>query len=197
MGAMTRLKGSSWRLAALLTAAWFATSASSCQTSISSTNASFQGSGTAAVAGAVVIGSLICLSDLDGCFGGRPAASDGLALPADAEARTTLVAGIRARHLNDPRAQSWLCRSAQQGHAKAQYLYGSHLLGRKDPAKRTEGLAWLRKARDQGHREAQILLAHALAKAPLDAVGDTPADAVGDAVGRPSGDCPEPGLTES
>jgi TPR repeat protein len=187
MAAMKRLKSSPLRLAALLTAAWLATTASSCQTSISSDNASFQGSGAAAVAGAVVIGSLICLSDLDGCFGGRPAAPEGLSLPADAEARATLVAGIRARHLNDPRAESWLCRSAQQGHAMAQYLYGSHLLGREDPSARAEGLAWLRAARDQGHGEAEILLGHARAKAPVDTA----------AAALPSDDCPDPVLTDS
>ena len=112
-----------------LLALWMLTTASSCQTSFDGGGSSFSASGTAAgvtVAALVVVGGVYCLAHWDDCF------PDEEALRARAEeqakARAAFAAGLRRWRTGDPDGLRWICLSAHQGFANAQYLYGVHLV---------------------------------------------------------------------
>ena len=141
-----------------LVARWMLTTASSCQTSFDGGGSSFSASGTAAgvtVAALVVVGGVYCLAYLDRCI------PDEEAIRARAEeqarARATFAAGLRRWRTGDPDGLRWICLSAHQGFANAQYLYGVHLVMH-DPQGEERGKQWLRRAAMQGHREAGIIL---------------------------------------
>jgi TPR repeat protein len=149
-----------------LLALWMLTTASSCQTSFDGGGSSFSASGTAAgvtVAALVVVGGVYCLAHWDDCF------PDEEALRARAEeqakARAAFAAGLRRWRTGDPDGLRWICLSAHQGFANAQYLYGVHLVMH-EPRDIERGKRWLRRAALQGHREAEIVLQQGLGGAP-------------------------------
>lgn len=141
-----------------LLAIWLLTTASSCQTSFDGGGSSVSASGTAAgltVAALVVVGGIYCLAHMEECF------PDEEALRARAEqrarAQAAFAAGLRRFRTGDPEGLRWICLSAHQGFANAQYLYGVHLATH-DGRDREEALFWLRQAAAQGHREADVIL---------------------------------------
>ena len=141
-----------------LLAVWILTTASSCQTSFNGGGGSAGASGTAAavtVAALVVVGGIYCIANFEHCF------PDEEAIRARAEerakAQAAFAAGLRRFRTGDPEGWRWICISAHQGFANAQYLYGVHL-ATQDGRDGDEALFWLRQAAAQGHREADVIL---------------------------------------
>ena len=89
---------------------------------------------------------------------GGPAVVEAVARKEAAQAAFT--AGLHAYRLGDPSAIIWICGSAKQGFANAQYFYATHLL-KKNVAREAEAYYWLLRAADQGHTEADLLLRRA------------------------------------
>lgn len=141
-----------------LLAMWFLTTGSSCQTTVNSGRTTIVASDAAAAAGIGVslVGiGIYCIAYTEECF------PDEDALRAQAEAyeraRATFTAGLRRYRDGDPRGLEWICRSAHQGYARAQYFYGSYLY-RQGPEQRSESVMWLSQAAAQGLPEAGVML---------------------------------------
>lgn len=141
-----------------LFAVWLLTTGSSCSATVNNGQATIAASDAAAaagVAGYLVGMTIYCMVETEECF------PDEEALQAQAEAyeraRSTYTAGLRRHQNGDPTGLEWICRSAQQGYARAQYYYGSYLW-RQGPDRQADSLAWLRRAAAQGLPEADVLL---------------------------------------
>ena len=146
-----------WSLLALL-AIWFLTTGSSCSGSVNSGRTTVVATDWAAgatVALYLVGISIYCIANTEECF------PDEEALQAQADAferaRATYTAGLRRHREGDPVGLEWICLSAHQGYARAQYYYGSYLY-RQGPAHRKESVQWLWQAAAQGHPEADLML---------------------------------------
>lgn len=137
---------------------WMATTASSCQTSFNSTGGSGFASGTAAgigIAAGVVIAGIYCAGHYEECFPDEDALRARAAARAEADAAFT--AGFRSYRRGEAEGLRLICLAAQQGHAGAQYFYGTSLTA-ETPPRDDEARLWLRRAAAQGHREAGLLL---------------------------------------
>jgi TPR repeat protein len=141
-----------------LLAMWFLTTGSSCQTTVNGGRTTIVASDAAAAAGVGVslVGvGIYCIAYTDECF------PDEEALKAQADAyeraRQTFTAGLRRYRDGDPTGLEWICLSAHQGYARAQYFYGSYLY-RQGTEQRDESVMWLSQAAAQGHPEAGVML---------------------------------------
>lgn len=146
-----------WSLLALL-AIWFLTTGSSCSGTVNNGRTTIVATDYAAVAGAgvMLIGvGIYCIAYTEECFPDE----EKLQAQADAyqRARATFTAGLRRQRDGDPVGLEWICLSAHQGYAPAQYYYASYLYKR-DPADREQAIEWLWQAAAQGHQEADIML---------------------------------------
>ena len=153
---------------------WLTLGGSSCQTTFNGGGGSVSASGAAAgvtIAALGVVGGLYCLSDIEWCFPDEEALRQRAAKRAEAQA--AFVVGLRRFRTGDPNGLRWICRSAYQGFADAQYLYGSYLAAH-DASRREEARAWLRQAAAQGHAEAQIVLRQKFGEAGAIAAADQP-----------------------
>ena len=137
---------------------WFATTGSSCSGSVNSGRTTIVATDWAAAAGAGVflVGvGIYCIVNTEECF------PDEEALQAQADAyeraRATFTAGLRRHREGDPVGLEWICLSAHQGYARAQYYYATYLY-RQGPAERDESIEWLWQAAAQGHPEADMML---------------------------------------
>jgi hypothetical protein len=84
---------------------------------------------------------------------------EALQAQADAfeRARATYIAGLRRHQNGDPVGLEWICLSAHQGYARAQYFYGTYLY-QQGPEHEAESVGWLWRAAAQGHPEADMML---------------------------------------
>ncbi len=141
-----------------LLAIWFLTTGSSCQATVNNGRTTIVASDAAAAAGVGVylVGiGIYCIAYTEECF------PDEEALQAQADAyeraRQTFTAGLRRYRDGDPTGLEWICLSAHQGYARAQYFYGAYLY-RQEPELRDEAVLWLSQAAAQGHPEADVML---------------------------------------
>jgi hypothetical protein len=141
-----------------LFAVWFLTTGSSCQGTVSNGRTTISGTDAAVGIGVGVylVGiGIYCIAYTDECF------PDEEALQAQADAyqraQATFTAGLRRHRTGDPRGLEWICLSAYQGYAPAQYYYGAYLY-REGPEHRAAAIDWLWRAASQGQREADVML---------------------------------------
>lgn len=141
-----------------LLAIWFLTTGSSCSASVSSGRGTFAATDSAAAisAGVILVGiGIYCIAYTEECF------PDEEALQAQADAfgraRATYTAGLRRHQNGDPTGLEWICLSAHQGYARAQFFYGAYLY-RQGPEHEAESVGWLWRAAAQGHPEADMML---------------------------------------
>lgn len=141
-----------------LLAAWFLTTGSSCQGTVNNGHTTIVGTDAAVGIGVGVylVGiGIYCIAYTEECF------PDEEALQAQADAyeraRATFTAGLRRHRNGDPVGLEWICLSAHQGYAPAEYFYGVYLY-RQGPEQRSDSLAWLWRAAAQGHPEAGMML---------------------------------------
>ena len=141
-----------------LLAIWFVTTGSSCQTTIDNGNTTITASNAAAAVGfgVYLVGiGIYCIAYTEECF------PDEEALQAQADAyeraRATFTAGLRRYRTGDPVGLEWICLSAHQGYAAAQFYYGAYLY-REEPTQRAKAVDWLWRAAAQGLPEAEMML---------------------------------------
>ncbi len=141
-----------------LVAVWLLTTGSSCSFSSSNGQTTIVATDYAAAigAGVMLVGiGIYCIVETEECF------PDEEALQAQADAferaRATYTAGLRRHQKGDPKGLEWICLSAHQGYARAQYSYGVYLY-RQGPVYETEAVEWLWQAAAQGHQQADIML---------------------------------------
>ena len=141
-----------------LLAIWFLTTGSSCSGSVNNGQTTFVATDYAAAisAGVFIVGvSIYCIVNTEECF------PDEEALQAQADAyeraRATYTAGLRRHQNGDPTGLEWICLSAHQGYARAQYFYGAYLYNQ-GPEHEPESIDWLWRAAAQGHPEADMML---------------------------------------
>ena len=141
-----------------LLAIWLLTTGSSCSATVNSGRTTIAASDAAAAAGigVTLVGiGIYCMVNTEECF------PDEEALQAQADAyeraRATYTAGLRRHRNGDPAGLEWICQSAHQGYARAQFFYGSHLY-RQGPQYEDESVGWLWRAAAQGHAEAGMML---------------------------------------
>ncbi len=141
-----------------LIAVWLLTTGSSCSFSSNNGQTTIVATDYAAAAGAAVmlVGiGIYCIVNTEECF------PDEEALQAQADAferaRATYTAGLRRHQKGDPKGLEWICLSAHQGYARAQYSYGVYLY-RQGPEYEAEAVEWLWQAAAQGHQQADIML---------------------------------------
>ena len=141
-----------------LFAVWFLTTGSSCQGTIDNGHTTISGSDAAVGIGVGVylVGiGIYCIAYTDECFPDE----EVLQAQADAyeRARATFTAGLRRHRVGDPVGLEWICLSAHQGYAPAQYYYGAYLY-RQGPAHHADAVDWLWRAAVQGQPEADLML---------------------------------------
>ncbi|MDX1575078.1 MAG: hypothetical protein R3285_02720 [Kiloniellales bacterium] len=141
-----------------LLAVWLLTTGSSCSVNVNNGRTTIVASDYAAVAGAgvMLVGiGIYCIVETEECF------PDEEALQAQADAferaRATYTAGLRRHQKGDPKGLEWICLSAHQGYARAQFFYGVYLY-RQGPDREAEAVEWLWQAAAQGHQQADIML---------------------------------------
>lgn len=141
-----------------LIAVWFLTTGSSCQGTVNNGHTTISGTDAAVGIGVGVylVGiGIYCIAYTDECF------PDEEALQAQADAyeraRATFTAGLRRHRDGDPVGLEWICLSAHQGYAPAQYYYGAYLY-RQGPEHRADAVDWLWRAAVQGQPEAGLML---------------------------------------
>lgn len=141
-----------------LLAIWFLTTGSSCSGSVNNGQSTFVATDYAAAVsvGVFLVGvGIYCIFETEECF------PDEEALQAQADAyeraRATYTAGLRRHQNGDPTGLEWICLSAHQGYARAQYFYGAYLY-RQGPEHEPESIDWLWRAAAQGHPEADMML---------------------------------------
>jgi TPR repeat protein len=134
------------------------TTGSSCSVNVNNGRTTIVATDYAAAAGAAVmlVGiGIYCIVETEECF------PDEEALQAQADAferaRATYAAGLRHHQKGDPKGLEWICLSAHQGYARAQYSYGVYLY-RQGPEYEAEAVEWLWQAAAQGHQQADIML---------------------------------------
>ena len=143
-----------------LLAIWFLTTGSSCSGSVNNGRGTFVATDAAAAVsvGVFLVGvGIYCIAYTEECF------PDEEALQAQADAyeraRATYTAGLRRHQNGDPTGLEWICLSAHQGYARAQYFYGTYLY-QQGPEHEAESVGWLWRAAAQGHPEADMMLRH-------------------------------------
>jgi TPR repeat protein len=141
-----------------LLAIWFLTTGSSCSGSVNNGRGTFVATDYAAAVsvGVFLVGvGIYCIAYTEECF------PDEEALQAQADAyeraRATYIAGLRRHQNGDPTGLEWICLSAHQGYARAQYFYGTYLY-QQGPEHEVESVEWLWRAAAQGHPEADMML---------------------------------------
>jgi hypothetical protein len=141
-----------------LIAVWFLTTGSSCQGTVNNGHTTISGTDAAVGVGVGVylVGiGIYCIAYTDECF------PDEEALQAQADAyeraQATFTAGLRRHRNGDPVGLEWICLSAHQGYAPAQYYYGAYLY-RQGPEHRADAVDWLWRAAVQGQPEAGLML---------------------------------------
>ncbi len=141
-----------------LLAIWFLTTGSSCSGSVNNGRGTFVATDYAAAVsiGVFMVGvGIYCIAYTEECF------PDEEALQAQADAyeraRATYTAGLRRHQNGDPTGLEWICLSAHQGYARAQYFYGTYLY-QQGPEHEAESVGWLWRAATQGHPEADMML---------------------------------------
>jgi TPR repeat protein len=83
----------------------------------------------------------------------------GLGDPAGQNRLGVLLSDGRAMPKDDVKAFDWYRRSAEQGHAPAQFnIASAYFFGRGVPPDTTKAIEWYRKAADQGFAQAQAVL---------------------------------------
>ena len=141
-----------------LLAVWVLTTGSSCQGTVNNGRSTIVASDGAALVGigVTLVGiGIYCIAYTEECF------PDEEALQAQADAyeraRATFTAGLRRHREGDPVGLEWICLSAYQGYAQAQYYYGAYLY-RQGPERRADAVEWLWQAAAQGLPEANLML---------------------------------------
>ena len=159
-----------------LLAIWLLTTGSSCSVSSNNGRTTIVATDYAAAVGAAVmlVGiGIYCIAETEECF------PDEEALQAQADAferaRATYTAGLRHHQNGDPKGLEWICLSAHQGYAGAQYYYGAHLY-KEGPEHEAEGVEWLWQAAAQGHQQADIMLRQVAGVSPRSAANGHTAD---------------------
>ncbi len=159
-----------------LMAIWLLTTGSSCSVNVNNGRTTIVASDYAAAAGAgvLLVGiGIYCIVETEECF------PDEEALQAQADAferaRATYTAGLRRHQKGDPKGLEWICLSAHQGYARAQYSYGVYLY-RQGPEYEAEAVDWLWQAAAQGHQQADIMLRQVAGVSPPAANGRHYAD---------------------
>ena len=165
---------------------WLLLTASSCQTSSSNGGGTVYASNGAAVAGVAVfliLGFASCMGDWEGCFPDEEALAAAHAK--NEAARAAFTAGLHAYRLGDPAAIIWICGSAKQGFANAQYFYATHLL-RMETDHKAEAFYWLTLAAEQSHSQADLMLQrYFISEKPTTyAQNETPACPTNDQIAR-------------
>ncbi len=127
---------------------WLLTTGSSCETTGQANSLRIESADGGVVIMLVLVAGY-CLLDTERCGGGEPTPIQ--------KVQTTFEDGVRRYQEGDPTGLQWVCLSAHQGYAKAQYFYGAHLFKR-DPDHPSESIAWLGRAGAQGHTAANYLL---------------------------------------
>ena len=137
---------------------WFLTTGSSCSGSVNNGRTTIVATDYAVAVGVGVylVGiGIYCIAYTEECF------PDEEALQAQADAyeraRATYTAGLRRHRNGDPTGLEWICLSAHQGYARAQFFYGTYLY-QQGPEHEAESVRWLWRAVAQGHPEADMML---------------------------------------
>jgi hypothetical protein len=127
---------------------WLLTTGSSCETTGQANSLRIESADGGVIIMLVLVAGY-CLLDVERCGGGEPTPLQ--------KVQATFENGVRRYQEGDPRGLQWICLSAHQGYAKAQYFYGTHLFKR-DPDHPSESIAWLARAGAQGHTAANFVL---------------------------------------
>jgi hypothetical protein len=140
---------------------WLLTTGSSCETTGQANGLTIESADGGVVIMLVVVAGY-CLLDTERCGGGEPTPLQ--------KVQATFESGVQRYQQGDPTGLQWVCLSAHQGYAKAQYFYGAHLF-RRDSAHPSESIAWLERAGAQGHTAANFLLRQIGGQAGFDGAG--------------------------
>ncbi len=146
---------------------WLLTTGSSCETTGQTNSLRIESADGGVVIMLVVVAGY-CLLKPERCGGGEPTPLQ--------KVQATFEDGVRRYQQGDPAGLQWVCLSAHQGYAKAQYFYGAHLF-RRDSAHPSESIAWLERAGAQGHTAANFLLRQIGGRADTDEAGPGPVPA--------------------
>lgn len=144
---------------------WVLTTASTCQSTVRSSNFRAQGNGAGVVLVVLAGVAVACLASPEGCGEREPTPLD--------QVRMTFESGVDLLDKGDPSGLDWICVAGFQGDPRAQYFYGIHLL-RQGPTQTAASLAWLNRAAAQDHKAARYVLVQLTGKAIEPPVGPIP-----------------------